>query len=165
MDREISMTAELAIGLTALAAVLSFVMFTVLIGKDMQNDAMNTLSDTREIISSNYVEDLARDRVQKDVPAATAYNILTMYSDVIIYEVNSYDDKTRNLQEEGSVLKAHLKGRVYLDIRKFSDGTYFAIVRPLDLNSNYADVTVTGINKFIRDNQDYISSSSSKEGV
>lgn len=149
MERELSMGAELAIGLIFFSALLSVVVFTVSIGMSMKDSSAQTVGDIEQSMAYNYVTELSKSDEQKDMPAATAYNIVTMYRDVITQEVSGYDDSTRNLQYEDSVLKANLKGRVYLDLKAKQDGTYVAIIHILDRDGNYADLTTNGINNYL----------------
>lgn len=148
MDREISMSVELGVGLTVLASVLTLIIFTVMLGKDIIAEATMSINETTQVVTSNYVGDIYHGAIPEVIPTATAYNIITTYDEFIAYEVNTFDTQIRNVQEDGSVLRNNLKGKVSFKLGKLINGTYYATVRPVDTDENYADVTMTGVNKF-----------------
>lgn len=128
MEREVSSMATLMVGILAIAAVIGIMMFTVVIGRDVQEDANEGITDVKDSISIDYVKELASGHIDSNMPAATAYNILKMYDTVIIEEASEYDDTVRNLRVKGSVLESRLSGRVNLKIKETKNGQYMAFV-------------------------------------
>lgn len=147
MEREVSHSVELSVGLVALAALLSIIMFTVTIGNIVKAKSGDGLTDVRDSMSVEYVKGLVSGEIDNEMPTATAYNILNKFRGVIVEEATGYDSKVRNLQIEDSILKDNLKGRVQLEIKETTQGTYVAIVRILDKDGTIKSGQVqTGIN-------------------
>lgn len=146
MERELSISVELVVTILAITVVISILMFTVIVGNEVKEDSSEALSDVRDSISIEYVEDLDKGRVDSNMPAATAYNILSMYSSVIGYEASGFDNKVRDLKSEDSVLKNNLKGRVQLDIVDTPTG-YVAFIQPLDDRGKIKNTTTSGLSK------------------
>lgn len=128
MEREVSIVVEISIVLVAISALLSIIFFTVYVGNDIKADATSSISDIKNEISVNYVKGLANGEIDNEMPSATAYNILTTYSDVIVESANGYDGEIRNLMTEDSDLKNKLTGRVQLELIEITDGAYVVFI-------------------------------------
>lgn len=153
MEREVSMTTEITVTIMSVAALLGIVAFLVLIGKGIQSDASEKMVDINDNVGYDYVVSLAKNGTDNEMPAVTAYNILTKYGDYITWSANltvdsleaqnthacktaraeGYSDADylcsgiRNLQIHGSDIADSMKGRVQLELipveYKNTDGT------------------------------------------
>lgn len=142
MERELSITTELAIILVGVAAVLGIVSYLIFVGKEIQNSTSGTLQGLEDNLGYDYVLSIANGEIDNEMPAVTAYNILTKYGDIITWSANltmsnaevtnthacrtataeNSPDKTylcsgiRNLQMHGSDISNKMKGRVQLEL-------------------------------------------------
>lgn len=143
--------------LVGVAAVISMIAFMLFIGKGMEYGASSSLKDIDDSISYDYVVSLANSSSDNEMPAVTAYNILTKFSDYITWSVNltvpdNVEDSQacrsartegdpnkdyicsgiKNVQLHGSDLSNNLKGRVQLEIIDRDNGTFLAVIHPQD---------------------------------
>ena len=142
MEREVSMATEISVIIMSIAAVLSMVAYLVIVGKGIQNDASEKMVDIQDSVGYDYVVSLANGETDNEMPAVTAYNILTKYGDYITWSANltvsaskaanthacrtakseGYADEAylcsgiRNLQIHGSDIADNMKGRVQLEL-------------------------------------------------
>jgi len=126
LEREISSTVSLTVSLVSVAALLSIIFYLVAIGGNIEAGASETLSDISTDLSGGYIEDLYLGSVDREMPAATAYNILRIYERVII-ESACYTGSVTHLLTEGPCIGDNLRGRVQLELFKV-DGGYIAFV-------------------------------------
>lgn len=156
MEREVSISTELAVILAGIAAVLGIVSFLLFVGKDIQYGASEKMMDIEDSVGYDYVVSLARGEMDNEMPAVTAYNILTKYGDIISWSANltikeadventqacrtaraeNYDDADylcsgiKNLQIHGSDIAENMKGRVQLELIPTPQNTFVAIIHP-----------------------------------
>lgn len=156
MEREISISTELAVILVGVAAVLGLVSFLLFVGKDIQYGASEKMVDIKDSVGYDYVVSLANGEMDNEMPSVTAYNILTKYGDIVTWSANltvkastventhacrtaraeGYDDADylcsgiRNLQIHGSDIAENMKGRVQLELIPTNSDTFVAIVHP-----------------------------------
>lgn len=147
MEREVSTATWMAISLTILAVLITIIFTTVNIGQSVEQNSSAGLNGVGNSLSLDYVMGLTDGEVNPNMPAATAYNILSTYSSVITYEATGWDSQVRNLQTQGSELSQHLQGRVLLDIVETPEDTYVAFVHILNSQNQVADLTTAGFTK------------------
>jgi hypothetical protein len=135
MEREISSSVSLAVSMSALAALLGIVFFTVMIGNGVKEDLGTSLNKVQQDISVNYIKDLANREIDNEMPASTAYNILTMYNNVVIESACGRTGVVTNLMTQEPCLKGNLVGRVSLELVPVNGGAYIAFVH--DGSSNW----------------------------
>lgn len=147
MERELSIGVELAIGLVALAVVLSLTMGFVYYGNIIKDGSGSQFVDMKETMSLDYMKGLARGETDTDMPSATAYNIIRTYESVISEEVSGFDITVRVPSVDGSVLKDNLKGRVKLEVYETSDSSFVVIVNKVDRSGAIVNNTEIAINQ------------------
>lgn len=147
MDREVSISTELAVGLVALAAFLGLLFYVVQIGRGIQADTAESLENMNNSISADYVQGLVNGEISNEMPAVTAYNILTRYYQILTESANGVnysddinflyfpdtDSRVTNILTSGSDLAnnlATLSGRVQLEIIPTGQGTYIVLIHP-----------------------------------
>lgn len=156
MEREVSISTELGVILAGVAAVLGLVSFLMFTGKGIQYDASEKMLDIQDSVGYDYVVSLANGEMDNEMPAVTAYNILTKYGDIITWSANltvsattventqacrtaraeDYPDKDyycsgiRNLQVHGSDISENMKGRVQMELIPTPNGTFVAVIHP-----------------------------------
>ncbi len=133
MDREVSSIVDFSVSLVALVAVLSIVVVTVMLGRDLMNDVTNSANDIKTDISARFVYDLAKGEVDNEMPTATALNIFTTYEKVISTTGCGICGETRDLLSERSCVTNHLSGRVQLEVLG-SSGVYVTLIHRGDCN-------------------------------
>jgi hypothetical protein len=135
LEREVSSTVSLGGSLVALAALLGLVFFMVFMGNGVREDAGQALSGIRDQATVNYIRDIASGATDNEMPAATAYNILKTYSDVIEEAACGYDGTVSNLMTEDPCIGNNLTGRVQLELQPINGGsTYVAFIHGVDCN-------------------------------
>ncbi len=130
MDREISTATNIAVAVIAMAALLSIVMFTVYVGNQVKNDAIEQAVAIQESISSGVFESLLYK--DSEMPTAAAYGLLQIGIDVLTESNCKVCGKTLGPGKVGSCLQSHLTGRVSLEVIKVSDGQYKVVIHDED---------------------------------
>lgn len=156
MEREISMFTEIATILISVSVLLSIVVYLVMTGWGIQNDASEEMTKLNEGLGYDFVESLARGEFDNEMPSVTAFNILTKYNHIITWSANltvspsevenspacktakaeNHKDKDiicsgiRNLQLHGSDITENMKGRVQLEIIPTYGNTFIAVIHP-----------------------------------
>ena len=147
MEREVSISTELAVSLVSLAALLGLVFFFVAQGLFIRDGAGEVITDINESTNVDYVVNLASNGLANEMPAVTAYNILTRYYTTIVESANGVnyatevnnkyfpylENRITNLQTTGSDLisdLATLSDRVQLELVDVGGGAYVAFIHP-----------------------------------
>lgn len=132
MDNGVSKSIWFAIALVSVSALLSIIMYTVFLGNQVKSESMVIFSGLHSSISEGFVRDMEVGETNLEMPAATAYSILTSYSGIITESVNATTGRIINLQSEPTDIMTSLGGRVQLEFQKSISGSYFAIVHHKD---------------------------------
>lgn len=137
MERELSSTMAITVSLIAVTALLSIVFLTLSIGGTVQEGASRSLTDVSHNLSMGYIEDLYLGVVDREMPMATAYNILRTYEDVIL-ESACYNGEVTNLLTQGPCTGSNIRGKVQLELFKVNGG-YVAFVHTDKFTWNRAE--------------------------
>lgn len=125
MEREISITIEIAVTLIALSALLGIVFFTVFMGKDMSNSVSLEASDMITVAEEGGIEELTSQNTI--LPAAAAYSLIRTKNSVIGDYNCNIGHTVRNVVLSGGespcILK-HLTGKVSLEMDLLDTGWY-----------------------------------------
>lgn len=140
MEREVSAAVWLGLALVGVSALLSIIWFTVVMGKEIQEGASGALVSINEDVSVGFIEDLAKGRIDPEMPTATAYKIFKTYEDVIIETACGSNGELTNVLTEGPCMGDDISGKVQLQLVKI-DGGYVAFVHSAD--STWASGTST----------------------
>ncbi len=132
MDREISLSVEIAVVLIALAAFIGILWVVVDMGQDMANDASYTASDVLVSVEEGKLSELVH--THNVMPAAAVYSLLRTNGDSIpddgvvckIHKskcVAKYHNNDTSRPNKMCILK-HLDGRVSLEVELLDFGWY-----------------------------------------
>lgn len=133
MDKEVSSVVDLMVGLIAVVAVLGIVVVTIMIGRNLMEDVVDTASKIDSSVSVGFIEDLASGEVDNEMPTATAFNIFTTYDNVIGVSGCGICGEERELLTQRSCLNEHMSGRVQLEVLG-SDGKFISLIHKGDCN-------------------------------
>lgn len=141
MEREVSSAMSIGITLVALAALISVIWVTVLIGNSVKVDAYNEANDIASNIASSQMYSI---KYKEDIvmPKAAAYSLLTLesnyvselkYTDIsgnssiVIYSNDSWKSSgyiNKNLTSLQDILTNNMTGKVELYVEPLGDDTF-----------------------------------------
>lgn len=132
MDEGLNKSLWLAISVVAAAALISIIIFTVSIGNQVKYESMSLFGSIHNAIADGYIKDIALGELDMEMPAATAYSILTTYSGTITTSVNARTGRIVDLQVSPTDLMDGLGGRVQLEFGKVINGNFYVIIHDED---------------------------------
>ena len=133
MEREVSSTVRMGAVLLAVSALLSIVMFTVYLGRDIGRDSIDTTNRIVSEVENGTLEDMIG--LRNEMPMATAYGILRTYGDFIPYVECDFYGQITNLVEDSPCLIKHpdgISGKVYLEVTSPYKGEYNIVIHDDD---------------------------------
>lgn len=126
MHKELSMVINMGLALIAMALLLSLIVFTVSIGLNVKNYAIDKANDIERSVISGTIESLmSGDAI---MPTAAAYGLLQSSVNTIIKTDCHVCGKVNGVGAAGACLIGHLQGRVRLSITKITEGQYEVII-------------------------------------
>lgn len=130
MEREISLSVEIAVALIAISALIGILWVTVFMGQDMANDMSLTASDVLVSMEEGKLHELTQ--THNVMPTAAVYSLLRTNGNSIGEVKCRLANAT--CPEKGSkmcVLK-HLEGRVSLQVELLDLGWYKLTIHEAD---------------------------------
>lgn len=132
MEREISISVTIGVSLIAMAALLWIVIFTVQIGNEVKNSAIESGVDLQAALKTGQIESMSVENIV--LPAAAAYQFLEINYRVIDSSVCMICGKTYGAGQAGRCFLDHLTGKVSLQIIKLGSEKYQVIIHKPDCN-------------------------------
>ena len=125
MEREISITVEIAVALIAVSALLGIVFFTVFMGNDISNSVSMEASNLITIAEAGSLDELVGNN--SIMPASAAYSLLRSRGSLIAdYNCHiGHDVLNINLSDnESPCILKHLTGKISLETEFLNTGWY-----------------------------------------
>lgn len=124
MEKEVSMTIEIAVALIAISIVIGIISFTVFMGQDMSNEVA---VESSKIVSAMEVGELDEMCHQNSImPTAGAYSIYKTHKNIIP------DYYCHICKTDVFCLLNHLSGKVSVQITKSEKGWYSMDIHEVD---------------------------------
>jgi hypothetical protein len=125
LEREVSSTVRIGAVLLAISALLSIVMFTVYLGRDIATDSIDTTNRMVSDVEHGVLEDMVG--LRNEMPMSAAYSLLRTHGNFIPVVECDICGQTTNLIEDTPCLIKHsdgLSGKVFLEVESPFTGEY-----------------------------------------
>jgi hypothetical protein len=125
VEREVSITIEIAVALIAVSALLAIVFFTVFMGNDMSNSVSLEASNLITVAEAGSIDELVGNN--NIMPASGAYSLIRSRSGLIAdYNCNighTVSKSNLSMGDSPCILK-HLTGKISLQVDFLDTGWY-----------------------------------------